>query len=156
MTPSGSALKLLSAIKSKNDRKRCCVIRRSSQSNQNFLNHLARHISQPITPAIVKVSQLLVVHAEQVKHGGVQVVNAHAIDHRLVANLIRLTVTGTTFDTGAGHPRHETVWVMVAPTISLGNGHAPKFASPYYQRAIHQASAFQIGEQSMDWHVGGS
>src|SRR5256885_976252 len=65
------------------------------------------NISEPITPAVVEVSQLLVVHTQQVKHGRVKVVDADAVFHGLVADFVRLAVTHTAFDTRARHPGHE-------------------------------------------------
>src|SRR5205809_7618976 len=51
-------------------------------SRQEFLHHLAVNVSQPEVASRVVVGEALVVEAEQVQEGGVQVVNMNLVLHR--------------------------------------------------------------------------
>src|SRR5207247_2058400 len=102
----------------------------------------------------MEVSQFCVIHAKEVKHGRVKVVDADAVFHGLVADFIRLAVTHTAFDARARHPGHETIRVVVAAAIALGDGHTAELTAPDYQGAVPETAPFQIGEQAVNGHVG--
>src|SRR5260221_9208433 len=130
------------------------VVMDVSPSGQNLVNDFTRHIGQTITPAIVKISQFLVIHAEEVEHGRVEIVDTHAVLHRLVADFIRLAITCAAFDAGPSHPRYESIRIVVAPPTALKPRHPAKLTAPNYQSAVHQAPALKIREQAVDRHVG--
>ena len=113
---------------------------------ENLLNDFAGDIGEAIAPAVVEIGELLVIHPEQMKHRRVKVMHAHAICHGLVTDFVCLAVSGPSFDSRAGHPRHEPVRIMVPATIALRNRHAPKLAAPDHERAVHQPASFQVGE----------
>src|ERR1700683_1580124 len=48
-----------------------------------IVDHFPVHVSQPEIPAGVAIRQPGMIHAQQVQHGGVEVVNRDAILHRL-------------------------------------------------------------------------
>src|SRR5262249_43117752 len=94
------------------------------------------HIGQAIAPAIVEISQFLVVDAEEVQHGGMKIVDTHAILDGFVANFVRLSVTAASVDPSACHPGHESLGVMIATAVALGDWHAAKLAAPDHQGAV--------------------
>ena len=128
---------------------------RPTVSGQNLLNDFARHIGEAVTAAVVEVGQPFVIHPEQVEHRGVQVVDADAVHHGLVADLIGLAVARAALDARAGHPGHETVRVMIAAAVALRDRHAAELAAPDHQRAVHQAAPLQVRQQAVDRQVGG-
>ena len=101
----------------------------------------------------MEVSELLVIHAEEMKHGRVQIMNARPILHGLVANLIRLAMTRPALDARAGHPSHEAIRVVIATAVALRHRHPSELTAPNHQRAFHQAAPFEIREQAVDGHV---
>ena len=52
--------------------------------------------------------------AQQVQHGGVEVVRADAAFHGFIADIIGRTVDVTAFDTAAGHPHREATRTVVS------------------------------------------
>ena len=61
----------------------------STALGENLLDNIAGDVGQAKAAAVVEVGQPLVVDAQQVQHRGVQVVDADAIDDRLVADFVR-------------------------------------------------------------------
>src|SRR5438094_309843 len=100
------------------------------------MNDLACHVGQSITPAVMEEGKLFMIHAEEVKHGGMKVMNAHSVLHRFVANFVRLAITRPALDSRARHPGHESVRIMIAPAIALRDGHAAELTAPNHQRAV--------------------
>ena len=88
-------------------------------SGEDRFDDLARHVGQAEVAAVVAVGQLLVVEAEQVQDRGVQVVDADAVDDRLVADLVGLAVVDAALDAAAGQPDGEGVRVVVAAGAAL-------------------------------------
>src|SRR5262249_51790147 len=105
-------------------------------SHQYLTNDLARHIGQAIAPAVMEISKLFVVHTQEVKHGRVEIMDARAVPHGFESNCVRFPMTHTAFDPRAGHPGHESMRVVVAAAIALGDGHAPKLTAPYHQGGV--------------------
>ena len=97
----------------------------------------------------VKVAQLPIIEAHQVKQGGVQVADVMAIDDRFMAKLIGFAVSGPAFDAAASQEIRESFRIMVAsPAAALGDGLTAKFAAPNHERFLEQATLLQIGQQS--------
>ncbi len=82
-----------------------------------------------------------VVHAEQVKDGGVQVVDVALVFDGFVAPVVGCAVGGAGLDAAAGEPDGEAEGIVVASVAALGEGGAAKFAGPDDQRVIQQAAA---------------
>src|SRR5258705_10199655 len=114
------------------------VASRTPQSHKNLVKDFARYIREPIAPPIMEVGQLLVVHTEEVEHRRVQVVDARAVLHGFVTDLVCFAITGAALDAGASEPRHEAIRVVIAATIALRYGHAPKLAAPNHQCVVPQ------------------
>ena len=94
-----------------------------------------------IAAAVVEVGQSFVVDAQQVQHGGVQVVDGDAVDDGLVADLVGLAVADAALDARAGHPGQEAVRVVVAAAVALRDGHAAELAAPDHQRGVPSSRA---------------
>ena len=101
----------------------------------------------PLVPASVAVGQALVVDAEQVQEGRVQIVDVHAVFHRLESEFITLSVAESAFHTGAGQEASEGVRVVIAASaVGLQEGHATKLRCPYDQRVFQQTAFCQVVE----------
>ena len=88
-------------------------------SGQDRLDSLAVDVGQPHVAAAPAVGQALVIHAQQVEHRRVQVVDlAPALD-RLVSVLVRRPMGDPALDAPAGQPDAESERIVVA-TVGLG------------------------------------
>ena len=65
----------------------------ASQSGEDFVNHAAFDVGEPAFEAVVIIRQTLMVEAEQVQDGGVEVVDIDDVFSGLVAEFIGGTVT---------------------------------------------------------------
>src|SRR5262245_23946397 len=89
-------------------------------SREDLANQGAGDGGQAEAPAVVSVSKPLVVEAEEVEDGGMEVVDMHAVDGGGVADLVRLAVTRASLDSAAGHPEGEPVGVVIAARLLAG------------------------------------
>src|SRR5205807_2210310 len=87
-------------------------------SDQDLVDDFSCHISEAVTPPVMEVSQSLVIHAEEVKQSGVEIVDTHRVLHSLVANFVGLAMTRAAFNAGAGQPSHESIRIVVATTVA--------------------------------------
>ena len=85
------------------------------------------------------------IHAEEVQHGGVQVVHVNGVFHRLVAELVGGAVNRTPFDATTCHPSREAPMVVIASVDFTGvgawrgqfhSGSAPEFSGPKHKGVI--------------------
>ena len=61
-----------------------------SRSGEDFLHHIAKHRRRTLLTALVLVSQLTVVKAQQMEDGRLQVVNVNLVGHGEEAELVSL------------------------------------------------------------------
>ena len=90
-----------------------------SQLSKDFPHHLAVYVRQAEGAALERVGEVLVVEAEQVQDGGLQVVNVNAPADAGVADLIGLAVCHSGFDAAAGQPHRKDIAVMIAPDVGV-------------------------------------
>jgi hypothetical protein len=76
----------------------------SGLSGQERCDNLAANVGQPEVAPEMAVRQPLVVQAEAVEDGGLQIVDMHAILHNLQAEFVRLADDLSAFDATACHP----------------------------------------------------
>src|SRR5690348_15000589 len=101
-------------------------------------------------PSAVEIGQFLVVEAEQVQDGGVQVVDVDLVLDRGIAELIGGTVYLPALDAAAGQPTTETARAVVAAFTVLSGRRPAEFARPDDQRFLEQAAPLQVGQQPRD------
>ena len=56
------------------------------------MHDLSRHIRQPEIPPVIPIRQLLMIQPQQMQNRRVQIVDAHAINRRFVADFIGFAV----------------------------------------------------------------
>src|SRR5438132_8932277 len=83
-------------------------------SGQNLVYNTALHVGETEVPALELVRQALVVDAEEVEHGSVQVMHLDDIFDGVVAQLIGAAVRDAALDAAAGQPDGEALDVVVA------------------------------------------
>src|SRR5437867_2059798 len=97
------------------------------------------NIRQAEIPPLKAVSQFLVVDAQAVKDGRVEIVDVHRVFGDIVAVVIRLAEADAGLDAAAGHPDGKAAAVMVASIVLLFNlalaiDGAPELAAPNHER----------------------
>lgn len=104
--------------------------------------------------------EAVVIEADELEKGGVEVAEVDGISGCEVAHVIGLAVGGAGFDPCASHPDGEGVRVVVASeeghfcaVAVLLHGSAAEFAAPDDEGVIHHASLFEIGEKGGDRFV---
>ena len=75
---------------------------------------LAVDIGEPVVAALVAIGQLLVIDAQLVQDGSLQVVDMDGILGDIDAVIVGLAVAHTATDSSASHPVAEAVGMMVA------------------------------------------
>ena len=85
-----------------------------------------------------------------------QVVDVHAIDGRVVADLVGFAVGDAPFDAAAGEPESEGVGIVVAAGLLglLRDRQAAEFAAPDHEGVFQKPALGKIGEQAGQRLVG--
>lgn len=96
------------------------------------------------------------VEAEEVEHGGVEIVHVEAVGHGGVADFIGRAVGVAGFSAAAGEPGGEATRVMVAAVLPLGEGGAAEFSAPPDEGVLEEAALFEILQKGGDGLVGGA
>jgi len=99
------------------------------------------HIGQPVMPPLVLERQSLVVDAEAVEHGGVEIVDVHRIGGDVVGKIVGLADGHAAPDARAGQPNGEAARMMIAPIVrqrqlTLAVHCATKLTAPHHQRVL--------------------
>ena len=98
---------------------------------------MAVHIGQAKVTTVIPVGEFLVVEAELVHNGGMQVVHVHLALHGMVAVLVGITMGETRLETTTRKANGEAIRVMIASgTLVLRVGRSAKFAAPPYDGVI--------------------
>lgn len=118
---------------------------------EDCLHYFAFDIGQAKVATGVAVGQRFVVEAEQMKDGGMEVVNVDLSFGDPQADVIGSSVDVPAFDSAAGHPNAEAVVVVIAAHIGRerhlrGRGPA-KLAAPDDERVFQHASVFEVLEE---------
>ena len=66
-------------------------------SCDNLLHHFAAHVGQAEVAAVVAIGEFLVIHAQQVEDGGVEVVDVAFVDGGFVTDLVGLAIATPPF-----------------------------------------------------------
>ena len=95
------------------------------------------YVSKAEVTAVVAVGELLMVEAELMQDGGMEVVHVHLALHGVVAVFVGVTMGKAWFNAASGQPGRETVRIMVSSgTLILRVGCASEFATPPYDGII--------------------
>ena len=76
------------------------------------------------------------VDAEEVKNGGMQVIDANPVFHGLVPKFVTRTVVGPTLDTSSSHPHGEGIGIVVPALPALGVRGSAEFTTPHHKGVV--------------------
>ncbi len=114
-----------------------------------FLHDASVHIRQTKIAPGVSVSEFLMIEAEQVKKGGVEVMDVNRIRHSFETGFVGRAVDRPTFDTASSQPHEKpirivvTAFFLLARIVEFDRGHPAKFTTPEDQ-SIFQHPARQV------------
>ena len=101
------------------------------------------NVRQPEVAPLKPVRELFVRDAEEMQHGGMQVVHVNDVLDCVIAEVIRRAVGDTTLDTGTGEPHGEGFDVVVAP-VALRHRGTPEFAAVDDERIVEHAALPEV------------
>ena len=115
-------------------------------------DYFAGDIGEPIIAAFVAVDELLMIDAEEVEHGGVEIMNVGGIADDIVAEVVGFAVHRAWFDAPARHPDGEATGMMIATEVVLFDGAlavsgAAEFAAPDDESFVEEPALFEIGDE---------
>src|SRR4051812_37657249 len=118
-------------------------------SGQQRFYHRSVDVGQAEVAAGVAVGQALVVEPEEVKEGGVEVVDVDLVLDGGEAELVGRAVGVTALHAAAGQPDREAVMVVVAPAElgEFGDGGPAELAAPEHEGGVEQPALLQVGEE---------
>src|SRR5437879_4741419 len=86
---------------------------------QDVFDHLSRNAGETHVQALELHRQPLVIHTQQVQHGGVKIVNAYGVLFGCIAQLVSRAVSDPALHAAAGNHVGKAFDVMVAPVAAL-------------------------------------
>src|SRR5438552_789196 len=89
------------------------------RSGQDVLDDVSVDVRQALVAALMEVGQFLVIEAQAVQDGGVDVVDVGLVLDGLEAELVGGAVADAALDSAAGHPHREAIRVVIAARLTL-------------------------------------
>ena len=85
------------------------------------------NIRQPVASALMLEGKSLVVYAEEVEQGGVEVVDVDFVFHRVVTEVVGCAVVVSGFHASASEPGRESVRIVIAAVLMATGNAVEKF-----------------------------
>src|SRR5262245_24391200 len=94
------------------------------------------------------------IQPKQSQHGGMHIMDVDGLIDDAKTDLVSSTDDLPAANSAPGHPRGETIWVVIAAPVSLHHRRASKLAGANHQRAVEQSALFQIRQKPSYRNVG--
>src|SRR5262249_13079224 len=107
--------------------------------------------------ALEAFREAFVVNAQQVEHGGMQVVNVDTVLHRVIAKFVGGSIGNAALDVAAGEPDGKTLDVVISSRqafVGLHHRRAAEFAAPDNQRVVEHSALLKIGDECVAGAIG--
>src|SRR5207253_1390871 len=120
---------------------------------QDVLHYPPMDVRQPEVASGVAEGQALVVEAEEVQDGGLQVMDVDRVIDDVEAEVVGGTVGESALDAAAGQPHGEGLRVVVAAEatvegrVRLDHRRPAELAAPDDQRFVEQPPLFQVQDE---------
>ena len=131
-------------------------------SGEDGFDDLPVDVGEAVVTALKFIGQLLVIEAEEVEDGGLEVVDVDAVFDDVEADFIAFAVADAGFDAPAGHPEGVGVGVVVAAPfgtvgeVALDERGASEFTHPDDEGVVEETAVFEIGDQGGRCLIGGA
>ena len=98
------------------------------------------------------VGEALVIDAQEVQDGGMQVADVHGIGRDVVTEVVGGAVGVAGFDAASRHPHGEAAGMMVAPgfravPLALAGDAAAELSAPDDEGVVQQATSLEVGDE---------
>src|SRR5438046_6013113 len=126
------------------------------RSRKNLVQYAAVNIGQAEIAPGIPIGELLVIEAEQVQDGRVQIVHVNLVLDRLETEFVRRAINRAAFHSPAGEPHAESVRIVVAAHLRLARvvqfdrRSASEFAAENDQCVLEHAALFEGPQQGAD------
>src|SRR5579885_1103213 len=100
------------------------------------------HLREPFFPAEVQVAEGVLLQAELMEHGGVNVAEVNGLLDGAEADGVGGADDLAPLDAAAGQPHGEAEVMMIAALAAVGFGRPAEFAAPEHERGVEQAAPF--------------
>src|SRR4051812_35266493 len=100
------------------------------ESGQDLFDDLAGHVCEPFVATVVTEGEALVIEAEQVEDGSVDVVDVSFHFRRAQADRVCGSDHLASLHTASSQPHGEAMRIVVAAVLAFAHGHASKLAAP--------------------------
>ena len=133
------------------------VKQRSHTLLDDVMHDVSVDVGQAIVASLMAIGKAFVVDAEEVKAGGVEVVDVNFVFGDAESKFVGGTVGESALHTSTRHPDAEAFLVVVASGWRLGTGagtvflhhrRAAEFAAPDDEGVVEESPLFQVGEQT--------
>ena len=115
---------------------------------QHFIDDMPVHIGEPPLKAVMKDAEVFMVKAEEVEHGGVEVVERVDVFNGLGSEFVGGAMGYAGFDAGTGQYGAETIRVVIAAFGAfLEHRHSAEFGAPKDQSVLQQAALLEVPDQ---------
>ena len=122
---------------------------------------MAVDVGETIVAALEAMGEFLVVEAQEVHPGGLEVVDVHGVLCDGESKLVGLAVAETAFHASASHDHGEGIWVVIPSedlalsSTSLAEGGAAELAADDNQGVIKHTALLEVLDQGGDGFVHG-
>ena len=112
------------------------------------------HAGEALVEALVLKGEALVVDAELVEEGGVEIVDVDGVFDDIITHLVGFAVGEAFFDAAAGGPEAEAARVVIAAVvgfgeIALGVDGAAEFAAEDDEGIVEEAALFKVLDEAV-------
>ena len=84
-------------------------------------NH-AVNIGQTEIATLVFISESLVMNAQEMQNGGVEIVNVNGVANNIIAVVVRFAERKPFLDSGSRHENREATWMVIASVVGFRQG----------------------------------
>jgi hypothetical protein len=121
---------------------------------QHGAHDFSVYIGEPEITTRMPECQPLVIDAQEMEQGGVEIMHVNLVHRGTEAVIVRRSVRETAPDAASRHPDCETIRVMISSVGTALSRRGPaEFAAPDDEGVLEHAQGFEIGKQTGDWFV---
>ena len=97
-----------------------------------------------VVEALEAEGEAVVIHAEAVEDGGVEVADVDGVFDRLGAMVVGASMRMPSAEAASGHPDRESLMIVVAAVVLAAVGGAAEFASPEHHGVVQEAAGGEV------------
>jgi hypothetical protein len=101
-------------------------------------------VGETMVAAAVVVGEALMIEAQAVEKGGVEVVDVDGVFDRLGAMVVGASMRMPSAETASGHPDREPLMIVVAAVVLAAVGGAAELASPEHHGVVQEAAGGEV------------